>query len=133
MQRIAKEHRLTEDETILSSTSLLHGSVGAVVVREDYGIKDPDILHAIGCHTTGEPGMSPLDMVVWLSDKIEPTRTPYPALEEIRSLAQESLPQAMLAALKNSQRHVRNQGKTLHPMTEKTIQWLQSAEERDLK
>ena len=133
MQRIAKKHCITEDDAILSSTSLLHGPVGAVVAGEVYGITDVDILHAIACHTTGEPEMSPLDMVVWLSDKIEPTRTSYPALEEIRSLAQDSLPKALLAALKNSQRHVHNQGKTLHPMTEKTIQWLQSAEERDLK
>ena len=38
------------------------------------GIKDPEILDAIKFHCTGKANMTPLGMVVYACDKIEPTR-----------------------------------------------------------
>lgn len=43
--------------------------------------------------------MSPLAMVVYLSDKIEPTRQDYPTLAKVRMLASLSLRRAMLCSL----------------------------------
>ena len=68
---------------------------GAVVAEREFGVRDPNVLSAIRCHTTGKVGMLPLDMIVYLADKIEPSRRSYPALEKVRELAQSDLVAAM--------------------------------------
>ncbi len=51
-----------------------HQFIGAYIAEHDFGIKDKDILNAICFHCTGVDNMSPLGMVVYAADKIEPTR-----------------------------------------------------------
>ena len=70
MQKLCRDHRLTEDESLLESGALLHSVAGAHRAAAELGVTDPRILSAIAAHTTGKPGMSPLDMVVWLADTI---------------------------------------------------------------
>lgn len=124
MQKLCRDHALTTDETVLSSGALLHAVAGAYLARETYGVNDPDILAAIACHTTGKVNMTPLDMVVYLADKIEPTRESYPLLEQVRMLAQLSLEKALLASMEGTTQFVRKGGKTLHPLTLQAIGWL---------
>ncbi len=126
MQRIALENHLTEDESILESAALLHSVVGAHLARTKYGCKDEEILNAILSHTTGQPGMSPMAMAVWLADTIEPTRAPYPLLDKVRMLAGLSLQKAMIASLEGTLQHVRKKGYTVHPATVNTLAWLQN-------
>ncbi len=126
MQRLARENHLTEDEDILSSDALLHSIAGAHRAQADYGMTDPEVISAILSHTTGKPGMSRLDMAVWLADTIEPTRAPYPLLEETRALARVSLERAMLLSLEGTLQHVRKKGHAVHPATLQTLEWLKS-------
>lgn len=125
MQRIARDSRLLLDKETLQSGNLLHGPVGAVVAEKEYGVTDPIILSSIRCHTTGKVGMLPLDMIVFLSDKIEPSRRSYPALEEVRRLAQEDLGAAMLHSLQSTLEYVRSQNTEPHPLTQQVADWLQ--------
>lgn len=124
MQRIARESRLLLDKETLQSGNLLHGPVGAVVAEKEYGITDPNILAAIQCHTTAKVGMLPLDMIVFLADKIEPSRRSYPALEEVRRLAQTDLTAAMLHSLESTLEYVKSQNTQPHPTTQKVADWL---------
>ncbi len=124
MQQIAKENRLLIDKLTMQNGNLLHGPVGAVVAEKDYGTHDPNVLASIRCHTTGKVGMLPLDMIVFLSDKIEPSRRSYPALEEVRRLAQESLPAAMSHSLRSTLDYVKSQKGVPHPTTQRVADWL---------
>ena len=126
MQRIARENRLTEDESILASGALLHSVVGAHLARTKYGCTDEGVLGAILSHTTGRPGMSPMAMAVWLADTIEPTRAFYPLLDKVRMLAGLSLEKAMIASLEGTLEHVRKKGDAVHPATLETLAWLRS-------
>lgn len=123
-QRIARDKRLLLDKETLASGNLLHGPVGAVVAQEEYGVQDPLVLSSIRCHTTGKVGMLPLDMIVFLSDKIEPSRRSYPALEEVRTLAQTDLAQALAYSLESTLDYVRSQGTQPHPLTQQVADWL---------
>ncbi len=125
MQQIARDHRLLLDKITIQNGNLLHGPVGAVVAERDYGVTDPNVLAAIRCHTTGKVGMLPLDMIVFLSDKIEPSRRSYPALEEVRRLAQESLPAAMRHSLRSTLDYVKSQKGVPHPATQRVADWLE--------
>ena len=124
MQKIAKANRLTDDPSVMASGSLLHALVGAYLARKAYGIHDEQVLSAIAWHTLGRPGMSRLEMIVYLADKIEPCREHYHGLDEIRQLAQKDLAAAMALSLEQTQAYVKGRGKELHPASARTLQWL---------
>jgi nicotinate-nucleotide adenylyltransferase len=55
----------------------LHPFVGAELVREAFDLHDEDTLNAIRFHTTGRAGMSRVEKIVYIADKIEGnTRNP---------------------------------------------------------
>ena len=87
---------------------LLHGKLGAFYARTKYFITDEGILSAISYHTTGRPGMTDLEKVVFLADYLEPFRTQptEPALNEIRRIAFEDIDKAVYLALKNTLRYL---------------------------
>ncbi len=95
---------------------LLHAPVGAFIARRDYGVDDPEVLAAIRWHTTGGPGMSLLDEIIFLADYIEPGRS-FPGVERIRALAAASLPEALLAAYDQTLRYLLAEGGLIHPAT----------------
>ncbi|MBQ8556588.1 MAG: nicotinate-nucleotide adenylyltransferase [Clostridia bacterium] len=129
MQSLCRGHRLTADETILESGALMHSIAGAFRAETEYGVSDPEVIEAILCHTTGRPGMSRLAMAVALADSIEPTRAPYPLLEEVRTLADISLEKALLLSMEGTTRYVRKKGYYVHPATQSTIDWLKTLPE----
>lgn len=51
-----------------------HGTIGYLVVMEELGINDDEILKAIAYHTTGNSEMTFLQELIYLSDYIEETR-----------------------------------------------------------
>jgi len=63
---------------------IVHQRISAVMARDLFGVTDLAVLSAIGCHTTLKPGATPLDMTVFVADKIawdQPGEPPYlPAL-----------------------------------------------------
>lgn len=124
MQRIARDAKLKLSDIEFQSAGLLHGPVGAVIAKTKYGIRDPRILTAIAAHTTGYAGMTALDTVVFLADKIEPYRDDIPALPEIRELAEQDLYKAAYAVLLNSQEYVVRTNRPLHPATGETMRWV---------
>ena len=126
MRRIALEHALTDDPTVLDSGALLHSQVGAWLAAHDYGMTDPEVLEAIAWHNTGHPGMSRLAMCVCLADFMEPKRPSYPLLERVRALSEQSLERALLLSLEGTSDYVRSRGKFLHPRTQETIAWLKT-------
>ena len=98
---------------------LVHQKLSAAMAEQIFGITDPGILSAIGCHTTLKPGSSALDQVVFVADKIgwdEPGRPPYDV--EIRAALDISLEQAALVYLDYIHRTL----PVLHP-------WAQAARE----
>lgn len=95
---------------------LLHGPVGGVLVKEDLGICDEEVLQAIACHTTGAPGMSGLSGIIYLADMIEPLRD-FPGVDKLRSLARRSLKAAVIAALESSIRYCLDSRLLIHPLS----------------
>lgn len=96
---------------------LLHGYIGALRVKELYGVDDDEISQAIYRHTVGGPQMTRLDKIIWFSDMIEPNRD-YPGVERLRNLAENrSLDEMVLAGFTASIRFVAAKGNLIHPMT----------------
>ena len=54
--------------------SLLHGRAAAIKLRKDFDITDEDVLEAVACHTFGGENLCNLAKIVFVADKIEPSR-----------------------------------------------------------
>ena len=65
---------------------LLHGIVAARELPYSYPEVPPEVWHAVKVHTTAAPQMSPLDMVLFVADGIEPLRPKTPGIEASRAL-----------------------------------------------
>lgn len=97
--------------------NLVHGAAAAAYMKETLGIDDLDMLNAVRFHTTGRPGMSLLEKVIYLADAIEPGRS-YSGVEELRELAESDLDRACLQAMRHTIAYLKGKGESADPLTE---------------
>ena len=102
--------------------SLLHAKLGAWMAEHKYEVDDPEILSAITCHTTGKPGMSLLDKILYVADYIEPRRSKAANLPEMRKLAFIDLDQACFEIMESILEYLKSTGCQIDPMTEAACQ-----------
>ena len=121
--RLAAERAVRVGTFERENPKILHGPVAAELASQDLGVNDGEVLEAIRVHTTGEPGMGPLAMVVFLADKIEPARD-YPGIEELRDLSTRNLRKATRVSLEGSISLNEERGKPVHPASRETLAWL---------
>ncbi len=112
--KICEKYGIMADEETCARPALLHALTGAEAAREMGA--DDEIADAIRCHTTGKPGMTPLDMTLCLADYIEPTRK-FKKVDELRELAEVHPRLALLRALDGTIVHIIRENGSLHPMT----------------
>lgn len=101
---------------------LWHAFVGAVLVEDQLGINDEEILNAIRYHTTGRPEMTLVEKVVFLADYIEPGRQ-FPGVDLVRRLATTDLDQAVKQALQQTVSFLEGKGKKVYPLTKAALDW----------
>lgn len=110
---------------------LLHAKLGAFIAEENYKIDDEDILMAIKSHTTGRPGMSLLEKIIYIADYMEPGRKPLPNMDEVRKLAFEDIDKCLFRILKDSLVYLNSRNIAIDPMTEKTYDYYKAIMEGD--
>jgi predicted HD superfamily hydrolase involved in NAD metabolism len=94
---LAERYQIPISLTEARVPKLLHGAVGAEILRHEWGIEDEEILEAVRSHISGARNMSPLAKLLFVADKLEPGRDRhYGGLESIRSLAMMDLNAAIL-------------------------------------
>lgn len=86
------------DDKALMQPPLWHSLTGAIFIRDELNITDEDMINAVKYHTSARAGMSKLEQIVYLADLTSADRT-YRDIDQMRSLADESLEDAMLYAL----------------------------------
>ncbi len=72
---------------------LLHGPIAAAVLHHRLGVTDSGVLDAVKYHTTGRPGASPLELAVFVADKIalHPAAQQRGFVAAVRQAAEKSL------------------------------------------
>jgi predicted HD superfamily hydrolase involved in NAD metabolism len=61
---------------------ILHQKLSTTLAPREFGVKDAGVLSAVGCHTTLKAGYAPLDLVLFVADKLawdQPGEAPYAA------------------------------------------------------
>jgi len=116
LEKIILEYNIELDEIIQKIPKLLHTLVGVVIAKREFNIQDPVILDAIKRHSTGAAQMSLLDKIIYISDKIEPSRN-MNGVEEIRKMVEIDLNRATLMALDQGLIYLISKNLLIHPIS----------------
>ncbi len=130
---ICEKHNISISEYERRNPSLLHAKVGSFLAMEEYEVTDSDIIHAILNHTTGRPGMSLLEKIIFVADYIEPGRDKAANLDEIRQMAFVSLDAALLRILQDTLLYLESTGEEIDPMTRRTYDYYCDLKEKELE
>lgn len=128
---ICKKHNIRMNEAELANPQLLHAKVGSFLAMEEFDIHDQDIVNAILNHTTGRPGMSMLEKIIYIADYIEPGRKQAPNLSEIRKVAFEELDRSLLMILTDTLQYLESTGNPVDAMTAKTYEYYAGTPQTD--
>ena len=111
--QICRDHGERISKMEYQNPFLLHGKAGACLARDKFGIDDANILNAIRYHTTGRPGMTLVEKIVFVADYIEPKRKKADNLTELRRMAFENLDETVLRILEQTLDYLIRTGKEI--------------------
>lgn len=120
--RMCQQYQIPLSEVEEKNPALIHAKLGAYLAESQFGIHEEEILSAIRNHTTGKPGMSTLDKIVYIADYIEPHRE-LPMVDDFRKLAFQDLDQALYQLLESSLEHLAISNKIIDHMTIATYEY----------
>lgn len=140
---LTKEYTLSQHEEVCrrygdmlsrleySSPQLIHSHTAALIAKNVYCASD-DVTHAVRVHTTACRDMSPLDMVIYLADYIEPNRKGAfcTAVREIYvengcNCNIKALYMAISASFDKTLSHLAETGAEISPQTVAARDWIQ--------
>ena len=100
---------------------LLHGPVGAKILKLEDGLTDESLYQAVYWHTSAHPSLDRLGKLVFLADKLDPEKSStYPYLPELMELAVQDLD---LGVLEFASREIiarTQRGEMVHPVLVET-------------
>jgi len=95
---------------------LLHGPVGAELLRKEEDLNDDILYEAVRWHSTAHASLDPLGKLVFLADKLDPQKAAvYSYQAKLHDMALESLDLALLEFLSREMAKRIEGGGTVHP------------------
>ena len=120
---ICEKHNISITDVERRNPFLLHAKAGSFLAMNKYKVNDSDVINAILNHTTGRPGMSLLEKIIFVSDYIEPGRKKAPNLNEIREMAFINLDNAVVKIQEDTLNYLKSTPGEIDPMTQKTYDY----------
>lgn len=113
--RVIKENNL--DDNLLNNNyrNILHADIGAIVVKERYGLDD-EICKAVKYHAIGHYPMSLLESIIFISDKLA-RRNKETEIDDLIELAYKDINLALLGILEKQKVILENKGLKFHSKT----------------
>lgn len=122
--QILRQNAIIAGNAERSPAPVWHGPCAAILAQTRWGVEDPEVLSAIRCHTTGRPGMTKLDKILYLADMISAERD-YPEVGQLRALARQDLDAAVLQAVRYNLRWMEECGKAVDPLSREALEDLE--------
>lgn len=110
-----KQYRLPS-ELLNYGNAIWHGVVGWIFVKNELGIDDLDILHAVQYHTVGHQYMNQLAQIIYMADYIEPGRD-FPGVTEAREITHQSLAEGVAYQTQQTLKYLVENRKPVYPQT----------------
>lgn len=106
MLEYVEKNNIKISEFERNNLHLLHGKIGADIAKKKYGVNE-QIQKAIEYHTTTNPNMDKLAKIIYISDKIELTRSSDSFdINEEREMAKQDLNKALLLIINNTAKYL---------------------------
>ena len=114
--RMASELGVSVSDVEYDFPLLLHGPVGAEVLRKEEDCSDEILCEAVRWHSTAHASLHPLGKLVFLADKLDPQKAAvYSYQAKLHDMAMESLDMALLEFLSREMGKRVEGGGTIHP------------------
>lgn len=104
------------DDVAKKEAGLIHGIVGAHLLKDEYEVDDAEIFDAVYYHTIGKPDMPLLTKIIFIADCIEPMRK-APWVDDVRRAVYDDIDKALIIQLDNTISSVLRKGTLLHTNT----------------
>lgn len=127
MLQILNDNAIMAENAQNRPSPVWHGICAAILAQTQWGVEDEEVLSAIRCHTTGKPGMSLLDEIIFLADMTSAERD-YPEVDYLRKLEKKDIHQAIREALEMNLHWLEESGK---PVDEETRAALEDLRQRE--
>lgn len=127
MLQILNDNAIMAENAQNRPSPVWHGICAAILAQTQWGVEDEEVLSAIRCHTTGKPGMSLLDEIIFLADMTSAERD-YPEVDYLRKLEKKDIHQAMREALEMNLHWLEESGR---PVDEETRAALEDLRQRE--
>lgn len=115
MLKILEKGGIILSRTEKSNPKLWHAMAGQICLKDEYGIKDEEILSAVRYHTTGKAGMTLFDKIIYVADYISAERN-YPDVDVMRKLSfEKGLDEACLYSLQYTLKTLSDKEIVIHP------------------
>ncbi|MGN0132921.1 MAG: bis(5'-nucleosyl)-tetraphosphatase (symmetrical) YqeK [Lachnospiraceae bacterium] len=122
-RRLCKKYDIRLNDAEEKNPDLLHAKLGAVLAKEKYDVTDNFVLNAIRYHTTGKPGMTELEKIIYIADYIEPNRKMLPDLPKVRMTAFRNLNEAMVLILQGTLQYLKEKNASIDQLTQETYEY----------
>lgn len=127
MLQILNDNAIMAENAQNRPSPVWHGICAAILAQTQWGVEDEEVLSAIRCHTTGKPGMSLLDEIVFLADMTSAERD-YPEVDYLRKLEKKDIHQAIREALEMNLHWLEESGKPVDEETRAALEGLRQRE-----
>lgn len=121
--KLCRQYKIFLTDSELRMPALIHAKLGAYLTEHEYNIKDPDVLNAITCHTTGKPDMTLLEKIIYIADYIEPGRIEIPVLSQVRYTAFFNIDEAVALSAGSTISYLKKKDRDIDSMTIKTYEY----------
>ena len=121
--KLCSQHDIPVSDFEKDHPFLLHAKLGAYVASSKYDIKDEEILTAITYHTTGRPGMSLLEKIVFVADYIEPRRNKASNLSKLRQMAFIDIDRTVYEIMDQTLRYLKSKKVPIDSLTKKSCDY----------
>ncbi|GAU77434.1 bis(5'-nucleosyl)-tetraphosphatase (symmetrical) YqeK [Fusibacter sp. 3D3] len=115
------------DPVIEQNPNLAHGEIGAIMLRNQFGCEDSEILEAVKWHTYGHKNMSLLSKIIYMADVVEASRT-FEGVEELRVLVRVDIDAAILKFCDLTQDYFKKNNQGMHQNTYDMIETIKKAD-----
>ncbi len=113
---IVEKNNIKIDKWEKEIPDLLHSPVGAFLAKNEFEVKDEEILNAIRYHTIGRPEMTLLEKIIFVADVIEPKRN-FPGVDLMREKIEVDLDKAVILVCDFTIKYNIDRKRIIHPNT----------------
>jgi predicted HD superfamily hydrolase involved in NAD metabolism len=113
---LAKRYDIDPDPVELAAPILIHGPIAARMLVRDFDLDDSEVIEGVDCHTTARPGMTMIEKMLFIADKIEPNKLKRGgALQEVYDLRTTDIDAAIVRFLDMRIEEALSGGGQIHP------------------